>query len=45
MSDNHDISILNSLIKTTLDSVKGFKEAAEDADAGRFTAPVQRVCN
>jgi len=38
MSDNHDISILNSLIKTTLDSVKGFKEAAEDADAGRFTA-------
>lgn len=31
MSNDHDISVLNSLIKTTLDSMKGFKDAAEDA--------------
>lgn len=38
MSDNHDISVLNSLIKTTLDSMKGFHEAAEDARDTRFAA-------
>lgn len=36
MSSDHDISVLNSLIKTTLDSVKGFKDAAEDVNAGTY---------
>lgn len=36
MDSNHDISVVNSLIKTTLDSVKGFKEAAEDSEAGQY---------
>lgn len=38
MSDNHDISVLNGLITTTLDSVKGFEDAAEDAKDTRFAA-------
>lgn len=39
MSDTkHDISVLNSLIATTLDSVDGYTEAAKDADNGRFGA-------
>lgn len=37
MDNDRDISTLNSLIKTTLDSVKGFEDAAEQAD-GRFTS-------
>ena len=31
MTTNHDISTLNGLIETTLDSVKGFSDAAEDS--------------
>lgn len=31
-----DISTLNSLIKTTIDSVKGFEDAAEDSESTRF---------
>ncbi|WP_431468969.1 PA2169 family four-helix-bundle protein [Sphingosinithalassobacter sp. LHW66-3] len=30
---NHDISVLNDLIKTTLDSRKGYLDACEDASA------------
>ena len=33
---NHDISVLNGLIATTLDSVDGYTEAAKDADNSRF---------
>ncbi|MGK2912439.1 MAG: ferritin-like domain-containing protein [Sphingobium sp.] len=36
MSSQHDITVLNSLIKTTLDSIKGFQEAAQENEAGRF---------
>jgi len=36
MNDDTDISALNSLIKTTIDSVKGFEDAAEHSDSGRF---------
>jgi uncharacterized protein (TIGR02284 family) len=32
MSRHHDISALNSLIKAMLDSMKGFEEAARDAE-------------
>ncbi|WP_340315630.1 ferritin-like domain-containing protein [Rhizorhabdus argentea] len=38
MSTDTDVSTLNSLIKTTLDSVKGFEEAAENVDATRFSS-------
>jgi len=37
MSDR-DISVLNSLTKTTLDSMKGFEEAAKDAEATQFAS-------
>ncbi|MFN3618981.1 PA2169 family four-helix-bundle protein [Sphingorhabdus sp.] len=33
---NHDIETINSLIKTTIDSVDGYRSAAEDADSGQF---------
>jgi uncharacterized protein (TIGR02284 family) len=38
MNDKHDISLLNGLITTTLDSMKGFEDAAEDAKNTRFAA-------
>ena len=34
MDNKHDISLLNALIETTLDSVKGYTDAAEDSHAG-----------
>lgn len=37
MSTDSTISTLNSLIKTTLDSMKGFKDAAEDAESTQFS--------
>lgn len=37
MTDNKDqISTLNTLIATTIDSVKGYEDAASDSEAGRF---------
>jgi uncharacterized protein (TIGR02284 family) len=33
---NHDIETLNDLIKTTIDSVDGYRSAAEDADSHQF---------
>ena len=39
MSDNsHDISILNDLIATTIDSADGYSEAAKDAGTSRFAS-------
>ena len=32
MDKSHDISVLNSLIKTTLDSMKGYADACDDSD-------------
>jgi|SRR5688572_12364325 len=37
MTTSRDISVLNSLIETTLDSMKGFADAAEDSN-GAHTA-------
>ncbi len=42
MSDNHDIDVLNPLIETTLDSMKGFTEAAEDS-SGQYTQLFQEM--
>lgn len=36
MNDKHDISVLNGLITTTLDSLKGFEDAADEAKSTRF---------
>ena len=36
MGRDHDISVLNSLITTTIDSANGFERSAEDADVQRF---------
>lgn len=36
MGRDHDISVLNSLITTTIDSANGFERSAEDADLPRF---------
>lgn len=33
MSNSHDVSILNTLIATTLDSMKGYSEASEDSNS------------
>lgn len=38
MSENTDISKLDDLIVTTIDSVKGYEHSAEHADAARFSA-------
>jgi uncharacterized protein (TIGR02284 family) len=34
---NHDISVLNSLIETTIDSVDGYQRSAAEATNSRFT--------
>lgn len=36
MFDNKNISTLNSLIATTLDSIDGYRKAAEEANAAQF---------
>ena len=36
MGRDHDISVLNSLITTTIDSADGFERSAQDADLPRF---------
>ena len=35
-NDKHAVDVLNGLIKTTLDSVGGYKDAADSADNSRF---------
>jgi uncharacterized protein (TIGR02284 family) len=37
-SSDHDIDTLNGLIKSTIDSVDGYRAAAEDADNARYQA-------
>ncbi len=36
MSNDHDVSVLNGLIKTTLDSMKGYEDAAKDAESTQY---------
>ncbi|RYY10971.1 MAG: DUF2383 domain-containing protein, partial [Alphaproteobacteria bacterium] len=36
MINGNDVSVLNGLIKTTLDSMKGYEEAAKDAESTQF---------
>ncbi|HWI84876.1 MAG TPA: PA2169 family four-helix-bundle protein [Sphingomonas sp.] len=36
--NDHDISTLNSLIATTIDSIEGYAASAEDAENGRYAS-------
>src|SRR5687767_4518712 len=36
MTNEHDITVLNSLITTTIDSASGFERSAEDAEVPTF---------
>lgn len=36
MTDSNDVSVLNGLIKTTLDSMKGYEDAAKDAESTQY---------
>ena len=38
MDRDHDISVLNGLTTTTLDSMKGYEDAAKDAESTQFAA-------
>ena len=38
MDGGHDISVLNSLIETTIDSVDGYRRSAQEATNSRFSA-------
>jgi uncharacterized protein (TIGR02284 family) len=35
---SHDISVLNSLIETTIDSVDGYRRSAQEATSSRFSS-------
>lgn len=36
MTNSNDVSVLNGLIKTTLDSMKGYEDAAKDAESTQY---------
>ncbi|MFC0304961.1 PA2169 family four-helix-bundle protein [Rhizorhabdus histidinilytica] len=36
MASDDDVSTLNTLIKTTIDSIRGFEDAIEDDESGKF---------
>ena len=38
LDTSHDISVLNSLIETTIDSVDGYRRSAQEATNSRFSA-------
>jgi uncharacterized protein (TIGR02284 family) len=38
LNQSHDISVLNSLVETTIDSVDGYRRSAEEATNGQFAA-------
>lgn len=42
LNQGHDISVLNSLIETTIDSVDGYRRSAGEATSGRFTQIFQQ---
>lgn len=41
-ANDHDVSVLNSLITTTIDSANGFEEAAEEARGEQFKSMFQQ---
>lgn len=43
MSDNHDVSKLDDLIITLIDSIKGYEHSAEKAEAARYKGFFQEM--
>ena len=41
MSDNHDVSKLDDLIITLIDSVKGYEHSAEKAEGARYKSETE----
>jgi uncharacterized protein (TIGR02284 family) len=41
-NQSHDVSVLNGLIETTIDSVDGYRRAAEEATSSRFAETFRR---
>lgn len=41
LNNDHDVTVLNTLITTTIDSAHGFERSAENADAARFQSMFQ----
>jgi len=37
-SSSHDITVLNGLIETTIDSIDGYRRSAQEASSSRFSA-------
>ncbi len=44
-SNEHAVDVLNGLIKTTLDSVGGYRDAAENADRSQYKAMFTERCS
>lgn len=42
MFNSHDVTVLNSLIETTIDSVDGYRHSANEATSGTFTEMFRR---
>lgn len=42
---DHDVSVLNSLITTTIDSANGFADAAEEAQGAQFKSMFQQFAS
>lgn len=42
MDNDHDVSVLNTLIATTIDSALGFEESAEEVKNGQFASEFRR---
>lgn len=38
LNNDHDVTVLNTLITTTIDSANGFERSAEDADSGTYAS-------
>jgi uncharacterized protein (TIGR02284 family) len=45
LNDSHDVSVLNSLIETTIDSVDGYRRSAQEATQSRFSAEFLQRAN
>ncbi len=41
-NQSHDISVLNSLIETTIDSIDGYRRSSEEATSSRFSDTFRR---
>ena len=45
LNQTHDVTVLNSLIETTIDSVDGYRRSAQEATQSRFSAEFLQRAN